>query len=617
MIAELGLFALILSLMVTVILIVLPSIGLVNQRYQFLIKVAQPAVYSQFILILLSVSTLVFCFVQDDFSVAYVAKNSHAQLPLVYKFCALWGAHEGSLLLWALLLAAWTLAVALKKLPSSLKLTSLIILGLINLGFLWLLLQTSNPFVRWLPISPSQGADLNPLLQDPGFVLHPPMLYIGYVGLSVPFAMGLAHLLVQGKEWRQYARPWALLAWAFLTLGIVLGSWWAYYELGWGGWWFWDPVENASLMPWLMASALLHALFARGQFFESWSILLAIFCFVLSLIGTFLVRSGVLSSVHAFASDPLRGAFILSFLALVLIGSLTLYFVRRKVAILSFTRQSALLLLGTLLLGVAALTVLLGTLYPLIMEILHQQRLSVGPPYFNSVFMPIMVPILILMGITPHIIEKENWRAFGQRMKKSLLGIVLILILALWVGRKLPVLTLVQILLGLWLMLATLRFISFNLRKMGMLMAHFGMGMSILAIALVNVLEIEQTHIMMVGQTVQLGQFDFTLHTIKDIQAGNFQGKQAHFTVKKHNKTLAQLYPEKRFFIARELVTTESAISAHWWQDFYIALGEKLEDDRWSVRLYIKPFVRWIWAGGLLMALGACIASRYAFKEIA
>lgn len=633
MIPEFGLVTLILALMMSLVQAFVAPVGLINQRFAFCQTFSRPAAFGQCFFVVISFVTLMCCFVQDDFSLEYIAQNSNSHLPLVYKICAVWGAHEGSLLLWSLILALWTVAVATrtKALPKDVSVIVLSILGCISIGFLLLLLQTSNPFARILPFSPNEGADLNPLLQDPGFVLHPPFLYMGYVGLAVPFAFAITAMILKNKPipWATWARPWALLAWSFLTVGITLGSWWAYYELGWGGWWFWDPVENASFMPWLVGAALGHALLisaSKQQLFNSWSLLLALSAFILSLIGTFLVRSGVVSSVHAFASDPSRGTFILGFLALVVMFSFGL-FISRGIKAQTLSRSSAysresLMLLGNVILYVATLTVLLGTLYPIFIEVLKEERLSVGPPYFNSVFIPIMIPLLGLMAIAPHIKWGED--TIGLLWPKMKIALLLspIVVASLFFLKDFPVMSYIGILFGAWVLAGTLFAVwklnvngNLGLSRWGMILAHFGIGLAVLGIALTTALETEKDLKMSLGETVRIQKYEFVFKDLKDIQGPNYEGIQATFLINQNQKLLNKLYPEKRFFIPRNTPMTETAIYPGLFRDFYIALGERLDDGSWTVRLYIKPFIRFIWLGGLMIALGAFIASLVAFRQ--
>lgn len=555
--------------------------------------------------IVLGFLTLVLCFIQNNFTVSYVALNSNTQLPFIYKICAVWGAHEGSLLLWILILALWTIGVIRLK-----QQRLIAVLSMISLGFLFILLHTSNPFLRLLPDYPEQGIDLNPLLQDPGFVLHPPILYIGYVGFAIPFAFSMVALLEKDQtgKWAQLARPYALIAWGFLTIGIALGSWWAYYELGWGGWWFWDPVENASFMPWLMGGALCHALMLSSQRREyiGWCHLLAIGTFVLSLMGTFLVRSGMISSVHAFASDPKRGITILLFLLIVLMVSFVLFSWRWR-PVSTDQREVSLkdagVLLGNVLLVVMTLTVLLGTLYPLAMEVFLQKRMSVGAPYFSTLFTPLVALLLFLMSVVPYF----SW----ERARFANLKVPMIIFLGLGgifivVGSQ-HFLTYGGVLLAISLILSMIyRCVQQGVRhRWGMMLAHTGLGVSIIGMVLVNHLETELQTQLAVGEKATLGDTTFVFQSLIVKNGANFEGRQGHFTIEKAGKRGVELYPEKRYFPARKTVMTEVAISAGFWKDYFIALGEQREDDRWSVRIQIKPFIRWIWLGAMLIAVGA------------
>lgn len=560
--------------------------------------------------IILGFATLLLCFIQDNFSVSYVALNSNTNLPFIYKICALWGAHEGSLLLWILILALWTMLIIPLRQEKIIT-----VLSMISLGFLFLLLHTSNPFQRLLPDYPKQGIDLNPLLQDLGFVLHPPILYLGYVGFAIPFAFSIAALLEKDERgaWVQRARPYALIAWGFLTIGIALGSWWAYYELGWGGWWFWDPVENASLMPWLMGGALCHALMlsSKRKQYIGWCHLLAMGTFILSLMGTFLVRSGVISSVHAFASDPKRGLYILLFLFSVITVSFTLFLWRwhpakshiadTQIKLGRVSRDLG-ILLGNVILIVMTLTVLLGTLYPLGMEIFLEKRMSVGGPYFKTMFIPLVALLLLLMSIVPHI----SWEKGTFSNIKAPLIILMGGILAFMIVGWQDLLVYASVLLGGCLILSVLYcFFQKSVKnRWGMTLAHVGLGVSIIGMTLVNYLETEVQTQLAVGGAVNLGDTTFFFQSVKVKNGPNFEGRQAHFSVEKEGKKIAELYPEKRYFPTRQVVMTEAAIKPGFLKDYFIALGEELDDDRWSLRIHIKPFIRWIWLGAILIAAG-------------
>ncbi len=622
MIPEFGLFSLILALCFAFVLMA----GGFNRSLAVL---QRPVTYGLCSFVFLSFIILVLGFVQDDFSISYVAQNSNTQLPFMYKLCAVWGGHEGSLLLWVFILSLWTLGVTLlsRSLPPAIMRSLYAVLGAIHAGFLLLLLHTSNPFLRLLPSMPAEGADLNPLLQDPGFVMHPPFLYLGYVGFAIPFAFAIAAML-NPKEtfaWAKWARPYALLAFSFLTIGISLGSWWAYYELGWGGWWFWDPVENASFMPWLVGAALVHALRVSSlkPLFNSWSLLLALCAFILSLVGTFLVRSGVLASVHAFASDPARGVFILYFLAAVMIGSFGLYLMhlqRDQSAVrLPFVSKESFILLGNIIFVTATATVLLGTLYPLMMEVLTREKISVGSPYYSAVFVPIMMPLLLLMSFAPYTFwEQDSTKAlFTRLVKPLLLCLAIIAVVGYFTWLSLPAISLIGVGLGILIVTSSLFKLRgrFSFNKMGMILAHFGLGMAVLGISLTTALQTEKEVQLTVGSSIKVANYDIAFVDLIEQTGPNYIGKQGHFVISHNNQPIANLYPEKRFFTARETMMTETAIDPGFLRDFYIALGERFSDGSWSVRIYIKPFVRWLWLGGIFVALGAFIAAVTALQS--
>lgn len=625
MVAEIGLFALILAFMFASLLGIVPLLGICLKKPTWE-QAAPHYVMAQFVFISLAYLCLTLCFVQNDFSVRYVLANSSRALPLFYKLCAVWGGHEGSMLLWVEILTLWMLAVRFfsHHLDSAFRTRVLIVLGWLSMGFLLFLLATSNPFLRQFQLLATQGRDLNPLLQDPGFLFHPPMLYMGYVGFSVAFAFAIAALWMGQveKEWVKWTRPWTLAAWCFLTTGITLGSWWAYRELGWGGWWFWDPVENASFMPWLVGTALIHSLMVseKRQQFMSWSLLLAITAFSLSLIGTFLVRSGVLTSVHAFAVDPERGLYILGFLTTVIGGSLVLFAWRGKglthVSAATLVSRETALLLGNVFLTVAMLTVLLGTVYPLLIDGLGLGKLSVGAPYFNAVFVPLMCPLFLLMGIGVH----TKW---GQddalRLVKSL-AIVLVAslffpLVALLVWKKS---LLIMVYLGLvfasWIILSTTTLFIRRLKEnrlhqafLGMACAHLGVAMTIIGIA-VSTGYGEQTDIKLtLGETFLFSGYQIRFDQEMPLTGPNYHGTRTQFSVIKghHNATI---FPEKRIYDVGHMAMTDAAIDVTPFRDVYIALGEPVDEAAWSVRLYFKPFVRWIWCGGFMMLLGGLLA---------
>ena len=624
MIPEIGHFALILALGVSIIQGVLPLIGAQQGRREWLV-LARPATQISFVLLAISFAILAWCFYANDFSVLYVAEHSNSQLPTVYRLGAVWGGHEGSLLLWIFLLTGWAFAVAQlsKTLDEFMVARVLGVLGLVATGLLLFVLATSNPFERLLPAA-QDGRSLNPLLQDPGLVFHPPMLYMGYVGFSVAFAFAIASLL-SGKldaAWARWSRPWTTTAWIFLTLGIALGSWWAYYELGWGGWWFWDPVENASFMPWLIGTALLHSLAVtekRGGF-KNWTVLLAIIAFSMSLLGTFLVRSGVLTSVHAFATDPRRGIFILILLSLVVGSSLFLYALRAPKSTLggafSLMSRETLILLGNVFLVVAAGSVLLGTLYPLLIDALNLGKISVGPPYFNAVFVPIMVPVLFLLAIGPW----ANWKStnLNALLKRLWLAAVVAVVAAILIPRMMgefTILTALGFLLSFWIIASgVLQIIrQFKAGKptrsfIGMQLGHIGIAVFVIGVTMVGAYQEEKDVRMAPGDTVSVGGYQIRLVEVRPAQGPNYQATRGTFELGRHGKTEEVLYPEKRNYDSSTMPMTEAAINAGLTRDIYISLGEPLEGNAWAVRVYYKPFVDWIWGGCLLMALGGLFA---------
>ena len=633
MIPELGHYALILALCVALIQGILPLLGAHYGRREFLV-LARPAAQAVFLLLAIAFGTLAWSFYVNDFSVLYVAEHSNSQLPVIYRLGAVWGGHEGSLLLWIFLLSTWTILVAqLSKALDEFMVARVIgTLGLVSSGLLLFVISTSNPFERLLPAA-QDGRSLNPLLQDPGLVFHPPMLYMGYVGFSVAFAFAIASLLSGRLDaaWARWSRPWTTAAWIFLTLGIALGSWWAYYELGWGGWWFWDPVENASFIPWLVGTALLHSLAVtekRGGF-KSWTVLLAITAFSLSLLGTFLVRSGVLTSVHAFATDPRRGIFILIFLSLVVGSSLTLYAWRAPKNTLggkfSLSSRETFILLGNVFLVVAAGSVLLGTLYPLLIDALHLGKISVGPPYFNSVFVPIMVPLLVLMGIGPWAHWKKTdlmlviKRLWSAGVVAVIAGIAIPLIMGqfTWLAG-------LGFLLAFWIIasgvLQILRQIQLGKPTrsfVGMQFAHLGIAIFVIGVTMVGAYQEEKDVRMLAGDTVSVGGYQIQLEGVELVPGPNYQAMRGTFTLAKDGSTQVILYPEKRNYFSSTMPMTEAAIDIGLTRDLYVSLGEELGDKAWAVRVYYKPFVDWIWGGCLFMALGGVLAmtdKRYRMK---
>ena len=637
MIAELGHFALILSLCLAIVQGTVPLYGAATGNVG-LMALARRAAWGHFFFIALSFAALTQAFINNDFSLVYVASNSNTALPLAYRISAVWGAHEGSLLLWATLLSLWTVAVAAfsKTLPQDTVARVISVMGLISIGFLLFMLLTSNPFDR-LPINaiPADGRDLNPLLQDPGLVLHPPMLYMGYVGFSVAFAFAIAALLGGHLDaaWARWSRPWTAIAWMFLTVGIALGSWWAYYELGWGGWWFWDPVENASFMPWLVGTALMHSLAVaekRGSF-KSWTVLLAIFAFSLSLLGTFLVRSGVLTSVHAFATDPSRGVFILIFLALVVGGSLLLYAWRapsvKGVGGFQLFSKETMLLCNNVLLVVATASVLIGTIYPLILDAVGLGKISVGPPYFNSVFVPIKLLLMVMLVIGPHVRwKKDNFKRLQNLMATLLAAsIILSLVFAYALYETISFGVTISLVISFWIVLSVLAdlrarlknkpgFIS-GLKRLprefySMSLGHIGVAVFTIGVTLTSVYSIERDMRMAPGDKVELGGYEFTFQAIVEKDGPNYKANTGQVLVTKDGEEIAMLEPEKRFYLVKTMPMTEAAIDAGLFRDLYVSLGEPLPgSDAWAVRVYYKPFIRWIWLGSLIMAFAGILSA--------
>ena len=645
MIPEIGHFSLILSLILACLLAFVPMLGAATNNSVYM-NVARPLAFGKFLFVLISFICLGYAFVHDDFSVQYVSHHSNTLLPLEFKISAIWGGHEGSLLLWALILAGWTGAVGIfsRQLPLDMLSRVLSVMGMISVGFLLFILFTSNPFDRFLPNFPVEGADLNPLLQDFGLIIHPPMLYMGYVGFSVVFAFAIAALLGGRLDsaWARWSRPWTTVAWAFLTVGIALGSWWAYYELGWGGWWFWDPVENASFMPWLVGTALIHSLAVtekRGAF-KSWTVLLAIIAFSLSILGTFLVRSGVLTSVHAFASDPERGQFVLALLGITLVGSLTLYAikvpqVRSKVQFSLISRETF-LLINNLLLVVAWLTVMMGTLYPLVLDFVGAGKLSIGPPYFNAVFAPLMAILAVVMafGVVSRwknteislLVKQLKWLAVCAFLTACILPIILF--------EEFHPGAFLAVLLSSWIFGVTIKdiwqksahkqsriqgLLRIKPSYFGMSLGHIGFAMMILGTTLVSIESEERDLRMAAGESITIANYEFTLSSIDSYDGANYKAERATVHVSSGKKMITTLYPEKRIYLSKGgSPMTEAGIDAGLFRDLYIALGEPLDDGAWAVRIQIKPFIRFIWLGALLMALGGVLAisdRRYRMKK--
>jgi cytochrome c-type biogenesis protein CcmF len=626
MVVELGLFALIVALLLSVAQAWFGLAGahLGNRRWM---AAARPAVTGQWVFVALSFAVLAWAFYKNDFSVLYVANNSNSALPTFYRFTAVWGAHEGSLLLWALALSTWSVLVGAysRNLPATFASRVIGTLGVVSIGFLSFILFTSSPFERLVPAA-MDGRDLNPLLQDPALAVHPPMLYIGYVGFSVAFAFAVAALL-EGRldeKWARWARPWTTLAWFFLTIGIALGSWWAYYELGWGGWWFWDPVENASFMPWLVGTALIHSLAVTEKrgLFKSWTLLLAITAFSLSLLGTFLVRSGVLVSVHAFASDPSRGLFILAFLGVCIGGSLGLFAWRgpslRTRGGFDVVSRESFILFNNLLLLVAAALILIGTLYPLFLDALNMGKISVGPPYFNVVFLIPTLPLLALLAVGMHSLWKKG------KLEDVSRPVLLMLAVSVAFGVLVPVfayggfhlMASVGLALGVWVILSSLYEPWRRLRQkqslspgvLGMAIAHIGVGLFAIGVTVTQSYRIEKDVALKPGESVELKGYKFDFRSTREVEGPNYTAIESEMVVTREGREVATLHPQKRVYRVQTMPMTESGIEVDWNRDLFVAMGDDLGAGAWSVRVQYKPMVRFIWLGALVMALGGLIA---------
>ena len=629
MIPEIGQFALIIALTLSFFQGWFGLIGAHNNNLKTIILV-KPIVNVQLLFVVVAFAALSYSFLMNDFSVLYVANHSHRALPAFYKFSAVWSAHEGSLLLWILILSCWTISVAClsKNLPEIFSVRVLGVLGLLNFGFLLFTLLTSNPFERVWPI-PFDGNDLNPLLQDIGLAIHPPILYIGYVGFSVAYAFAVAAML-SGKldqKWARWTRPWTTGAWLFLTVGIGLGSWWAYYELGWGGWWFWDPVENASFMPWLIGTALIHSLAVTEKrgLFKSWTLLLSVTAFSLSLLGTFLVRSGILISVHAFATDPERGLFILIFLTIVIGGALSLYAYKapkmdENVRFNAFSRETF-LLLNNVLLVVAATLILIGTLSPLVMEVFNLGKISIGPPWFEIAIMVPMLPLLVLvpMGMHSLWISQEPAGLYKKLRFPLIAAIILGFVITSFLYGRVGLLLIIGSITALWIMLSSI--ISFksqwllfkskqslNRSITGMSLAHFGLGVFVFGVTIVSAFNIEADRSISVGDSISVAGYEYKLNAINEVDGPNYRAIEAEIDVYQNNEFLAQLKPQKRTYIVQQSPMTEAAILAKWNKDLFIALGDSLGNGAWSIRVQYKPMIRWIWLGCIVMALGGLIS---------
>ena len=629
MIPEIGHFALILALVLAACQAVLPLVG-AHRNDAVLMSVARSATFGQLLFVAISFACLIIAFLNDDFSVLYVANHSQLALPTPYKVSAVWSAHEGSLLMWILLLAGWTAAVAKFNagIPDRLIARVIGVLGLLSVGFLLFALLTSNPFDRLVPAA-MDGGDLNPLLQDPGLAIHPPLLYVGYVGFSVAFAFAIAAMISGDldQNWARWTRPWTVVAWAFLTMGIALGSWWAYYELGWGGWWFWDPVENASFMPWLMGTALIHSLAVteRRGLFKSWTLLLAISAFSLSLLGTFLVRSGIIVSVHAFATDPTRGFFILGFLAIVVLGALALYAWRApaldSAAGFSPLSRETFLLLNNVLLVVATTLVLLGTLAPLIVEMLNGGKISIGPPWFEIAFLIPMIPLVLLLGVGMHTAWRRQDEGPWIRLLKipAIAALLIGVILPLLFYGRVSLMLIVGCFAAAWIVISSLIQPIRSWRRkegaaaitrsaLGMSIAHLGMGLFVIGVTIVSAFGVESDRAMRIGETLDVAGMEFQLRELRQVEGANYTAIEGVIEIRKEGDFVATVRPQKRQYLVQQNWMTEAGIHPTWNKDLFVALGDQLGDGAWSVRIQYKPMIRFIWIGAFIMALGGFIS---------
>jgi cytochrome c-type biogenesis protein CcmF len=626
-IPEIGHFALILALSLAICQGIFPLLG-AYRKDAAMMAVGRTAANGQFFFVSFAFGCLVWAFLQSDFSVLYVANHSQLSLPTMYKVSAVWGAHEGSLLMWILILAMWTVAVSYfsHNLPQAFSARVIGVLGLLSTGFLLFTLLTSNPFERLVP-APADGADLNPLLQDPGLAIHPPILYAGYVGFSVAFAFAIAAMLSGNldRTWAKWTRPWTTVAWLFLTIGIALGSWWAYYELGWGGWWFWDPVENASFMPWLVGTALIHSLAVTEKrgLFKSWTLLLAIAAFSLSLLGTFLVRSGILVSVHAFATDPARGFFILGFLGIVILSALILYAWRApaldSAAGFKPLSRETFLLLNNVLLVIAALLVFVGTLAPLVVEVFNAGKISVGAPWFNVAFAIPMIPLVLLMGLGMH----AAWRS--QPVQPWLRILRVPAVIALAVGIAIPVLygnafgalAVIGCIAGVWIIVVSLiqplrvwrSKVRLTPSVLGMSIAHIGVGLFVLGVTMVNTFGIETDRALSPGQSIEIGKYQYEMRELRDVQGPNYTAREAVIEIRRNGEFVSEVRPQKRQYLVQKSPMTEAGIDAGLMRDLFVAMGDPIGPDTWSVRVQYKPMIRFIWLGCLVMALGGLVAA--------
>ena len=623
-IGYIGSFLLLLGLMNCVILLTPKVLTNLNISQNILLSASR----LHFPIILISFLCLIITFVGEDYSLDYVSKNSNSSLPLIYKISAAWAGHEGSMLLWCVVSSFWMFLASIysTNLTRRLRINFLAIMGLLNLGFLLFVVATSNPFDRNMTI-PLDGNDLNPLLQDFGLIVHPPMLYMGYVGLSVVFSFAVACCFEDDfkKEWAQWIRPWVLASWAFLTLGIALGSWWAYYELGWGGWWFWDPVENASFMPWLMATALLHSVIATSEkgIFKSWTILLSIFTFSLSLLGTFLVRSGILISVHSFANDPSRGVFILIMLIALIGGGLLAYALNSKKFIdegeVKLSSKEGFFLLNNILLVTATFTILLGTMYPLFLDILGLEKISVGVPYYNAVFIPLMIPLMLLVGYIPILLSKDV-------VNVQLVQLFVILsfsILLSFIFSVKSILFFIGVFSAVWIILNIVFDLYKSLnntvkikRRAGMYFAHFGLAIFIIGASVSENNKIEKEFTLAIGESIKVGIFDYKFDDLREFKSMNYDAVIASIIVSKNDKFITEINPEKRLYHSSDSPMTEAGINGRIDRDLYVSLGNMVSDNKWSLRIYDKPLIRLIWIGTIFMILGAILSIRLKKQKV-
>ena len=635
MIPELGQFSLILAFCLSIILGAFPIIG-AHRNNLLWMNLARPLTAGVFVFLGISILILAYAFAADDFSVQFVAQHSNSALPTRYKLTAVWGGHEGSFLLWTFMLSGWMLAVAIfsKSVPIDFVARVLGVLGLLCGAYILFMLATSNPFDRIVPLPPADGADLNSALQDFGFIVHPPTLYMGYVGFSVVFAFAIAALLSGRLDaaWARWSRPWANISWAILTIGIALGSWWAYYELGWGGWWAWDPVENPPLITWLFGTALIHSLAMtekRGMF-KNWTVLLAILAFSGSLLGTFITRSGLLTSVHAFASDPSRGFFILGILGLSVGGALLLFALRAPLMKSEFgfdlVSREIFLLVNNVILVVASASIFLGTLFPMVYQAVTGDLISIGPPYFNAIFVPLMIILVLFLGVGPLSRWKRTSTAYliQQLSKVAMAGLVVGVVLPFIILLEFSLAATLAVALGAWITLSIVKDISnkvsnkitiwqglgsLSLSYYGMQAAHFGIAVMFVGVGLTSYFSSEKSVLLQPGQSTELDAYSFTFMQSTPVTGPNYIGDEAQIMVRRNDADIEVLYPQRRVYLASGTPSTEMAIDAGFLRDLFVTLGEEKESGAWSMTIYVKPFVRWIWLGAILMAFGGTLAA--------